>query len=77
MDLPWKPHFGINCPCGKGFMVAITAEQYRAAEQDPVMGLRALSPGERDEAVDFYLAHMRLGHSPEPALMAFAPMPQA
>lgn len=79
MDLPFKPYFTIQCSCGVACAPnsAFTPDQLKEAEKDPVIALRMLAPEDQRAMVVFYDEHQKLGHVPEPRLIALAPVPSA
>jgi hypothetical protein len=79
MDLPWKRHFGVECPTCKTACVTelVTQEQIDAADKDPVLALRSLSEEDQQEAAKFFEEHKKMGHNPVPTLVAIAPLPKA
>ena len=79
MDLPFKPHFTITCSCGVSCASghSFSPEELKKAETDLVIALRILPADDQQALVRFFDEHRRLGHSPEPRLVGFAPLPTA
>lgn len=77
-SLPYKPHFGVQCPeCKEACVTEITGEQLTIAKKDPVAALLLLSEDDRKECLAFFDKHEKLGHSPEATLLEMAPLPKA
>jgi hypothetical protein len=80
MDLPFKPHFAIECPTCKECIstdTELTPEQREIAAKDPTAALRSLDAATQKAFVKFYVDHKNLGHEPEPIVMGIAPIPKA
>ena len=77
MDLPFKPYFAIACSCRTACAssFSFTPKQLEEAEKDPVIALRMLPTTDQRALSLFFAEHQRLGHAPEPRLVALAPLP--
>ena len=69
-----KPHFGVECSCGKSEVVEIPPEAVAAVSADPVAGLYVINAENRNAIVEFWRKHKEMGHELSPTLCEIGPL---
>jgi hypothetical protein len=72
-----KTYFDVECSCGQGEVVEITAEQVAVVSKDPVAGLYVIGETNQMAIVEFWDKHAKMGHELRPTLCEMAPLNKA